>query len=115
MARRRNKGQERDIARERIERLLGLATEALREGRGDRADRYADLAWRIKLRYQLSDSGVERFVCRACHAFLLPGVSSRVRLTRGKRSVTCLGCGETRRRPLRAHLEEEGPPPLERG
>lgn len=96
---RRDKALEKEIARERIERLVALADQALRVGLLGRAMRYGDLAWRIKTTYQLRGSPVDGRLCRACHAFLGPG-TMRVRLTRGKRSVTCLRCGAVRRRPL---------------
>ena len=99
---RRNKGEEKSIAHERVERLILLAGEALREGKTERADRYAELAWRLKLTYQLRGSAVEGRACRACHAFLQPGATCRVRLNEGKLSVTCLGCGHVRRRVLGA-------------
>lgn len=104
---RRNKSAERAIASERIERLVTLAEEALRGGRRDRADRYADLAWRVKTTYQLRRTPADGSVCRACRAFLQPGVTARVRLTGGRRSVTCLACGETRRKSFDAR---EGAP-----
>ena len=97
---RRNKGAEREIARERIARLVALAEEALRERHDARADRYADLAWRVKTTYQLRGTPLDGRVCRACKAFLQPGRTSRVRLTGGKRTTTCLKCGAVRRRPL---------------
>lgn len=100
MARRRNKGEERRIAQERIEHLVALAEDALREQHVERANRYAELAWRIRLRYQLSRTAIDGRICRACHAFLHPGHSVRIRLTGGKRSATCLRCGHTRRRIL---------------
>lgn len=99
---RRDKGEERAIARERIATLVARAEDALRAGRDDRAHRYAELAWRVKTTYQLRGSALDGRVCRACHAFLLPGRTSRVRLTGGKRSTTCLRCGAVRRKPLAA-------------
>lgn len=96
---RRNKGEEKAIARERIERLVTLADQAMRQGLLARAMRYGDLAWRIKTTYQLRPSPIDRRVCRNCHAFLGPA-TTRVRLTRGKLSTTCLRCGHVRRRPL---------------
>lgn len=106
---RRNKGEEKVIARERVARLVALAEEAARAGRLDRADRYADLSWRIKETYQLRGSAVDGRACRACHAFLLPGLTARVRLSGGKRSVTCLACGHVRRRLLRVRDAERRP------
>ena len=111
MARRRNKGEERDVARERVERLVALADEALLAGLPDRAHRYAELAWRVKTRYQLRGTALDGRACRACRAFLRPGLTSRVRLTGGKRSVTCLRCGTVRRRtiPPRRKAAPSGP------
>jgi ribonuclease P protein subunit RPR2 len=97
---RRDKGEERRIAHERVARLVELAEEAVREGRRDRADRYAELTWRIRLRYQLNATAADGRVCRACHAFLMPGETARVRLTGGRVSVTCLKCGHIRRKVL---------------
>ena len=98
---RRDKGEERAVARERVARLIQLADEGARAGRIDRADRYVQLAWLVKTKYQLRGSGIEARICRSCQAFLAPGRTARVRLTGGKRSVTCLACGATRRKLLR--------------
>lgn len=106
---RRNKGEERVIARERVARLVDLAQEAARGGRVDRANRYADLAWRVKTTYQLRDSDIDARICRACRAFLAPGLTARVRLTGGRRSVTCLACGHVRRKLLSTGNETPAP------
>lgn len=97
---RRNKGEEKQIARERVVRLVELAEEALRMGLVLRAGRYGEIAWRVKTTFQLRGSPVDGRLCRACHSFLGPG-TARVRFATGKRTVTCLRCGEVRRRPLR--------------
>lgn len=97
---RRNKGEERDVALERVGRLLDLAVEAVHAGRIDRANRYAELGWRIKTRYQLRRTPLDTQVCRACHAFLEPGLTARVRLRQGRRVTTCLACGAIRRKVL---------------
>lgn len=96
---RRNKREERDIARERVERLVTLADAAVLGKRADRAARYCELAWSVKQRYQLRKTAIDGRRCRACGAFLAPG-TMRVRLREGQRSVTCLGCNVTRRRPI---------------
>jgi ribonuclease P protein subunit RPR2 len=97
---RRDKKAERDIARERVVALMSLADAAVRSAHVDRAHRYADLAWRVKTKYQLRRTGAEPRICRACHGFLSPGSTSRVRLTGGKRTTTCLRCGAVRRKLL---------------
>lgn len=97
---RRNKGEEREIAAERIERLVALAEEAVLDARLDRANRYAELAWRVKTRYQMRRSALDGRICRGCLAFLRPGATSRVRLRQGRRVTTCLACGAVRRKVL---------------
>ena len=96
---RRNKNEERDIARGRVERLVALAEAALAAGRGERAARYGELAWRIKTTYQLRACAIDGRRCRACGAFF-SAATRRVRVRDGIRITTCLSCGAVRRRPL---------------
>ena len=61
-----------DIGRERIDRLLALATEAVREDRPERARRYVELAGRIGAKTQVPlPSDVP--ICHGCGIPLLPG------------------------------------------
>ena len=99
MARRRNKNAERDIARERIARLVTLAEVALVANKPERAARYGELAWAIKTTYQLRKTAIDGRRCRGCGAFFSVG-TVRVRLRDGMRITTCLACGMVRRRPL---------------
>jgi len=108
---RRDKKAERDVARERIGRLMALAERAVVARHVERAHRYADLAWRVKTKYQLRRTGAEPRICRECHAFLAAGSTARVRLTGGKRTTTCLCCGAVRR----VVLKGERSPTLSRG
>ncbi len=100
MAKRRHKGAERKIANERIEILFRLAErEALRANQA-RANRYASLAAKIGMRYNVRlPSEFRRRYCRGCHAFLVPGLNCRVRVGRGKVTSTCGACGDVRRFP----------------
>jgi ribonuclease P protein subunit RPR2 len=94
--RRRNKGAERQVALQRIRRLIELAGPA----EAERARRYVRLARRIGMRYQVSlPREVRRRVCRECDALLVPGRTARVRTTDGRVSVTCLACGTVKRYP----------------
>lgn len=95
---RRDKAEERRIARARIARLFELAEEQALGGRIDRAARYVQLARRVGMRYvvPLGRAQRRRF-CRHCGAFLLPGRTARVRAREGKMSITCLACGGIRR------------------
>lgn len=100
----RRRGDLKDLAYERIERLLDFAAKVYRLD-PSLANRYGELAMAIarKARIRYPDFLKAR-VCRKCGTFLVPGVTMRVRVkNRGKMkfiSVTCMNCGYTRRYPL---------------
>ena len=102
MAKRRHRGMERRIAVERMTTLFELAaSEALHRHPG-RARRYVELARRIGMRYNVRVPGrFKRSFCKKCLAFLLPSVSSRVRVSRSHVVVTCFACGAIQRFPYR--------------
>ena len=95
----------RDLALQRIKRLVMFA-EQVRAVEPELADRYGELALAIarKARLHYPDFLKAR-VCRRCGAWLVPGVTARVRLRRRGRmkyiAVTCLKCGYVRRYPLK--------------
>lgn len=83
--------------REEMRRLLEEAERVVKED-PERAHRCAEAAWRIKLKHRADLPGrYRRSVCRRCHGFLMPGVTARVRLRRGRVVTRCLRCGATRR------------------
>lgn len=95
---RRDKAEERSIARARIARLFQLADTAALAGRLDRATRYATLARRVGTKHVVRlGRDQRRRVCRKCSAYLLPGRTARVRVRAGKVAQTCLACGAVRR------------------
>ncbi len=99
--RRRNKGEERDIALKRIRKLFAMAQGSTAENR-DLSDRYVRLARRIGMRYQVSmPTDLRRRVCRGCESLLVPGRTARVRVASGRVSVTCLRCETVKRYPYR--------------
>jgi ribonuclease P protein subunit RPR2 len=100
MAQRRRKGSERKIAHERIDILFRLAEREALKGNLPRANRYAGLAAKIGMRYNVRlPREFRRRYCRKCHAFLVPGKNCRVRVARGKVTTTCGTCGDVRRFP----------------
>jgi len=100
MAQRRRKGSERKIALERIDILFRLAEREAVAGNSARADRYASLAAKIGMRYNVRlPREFKRRYCRRCHAFLVPGKNCRVRVSRGLVTSTCGVCGDIRRFP----------------
>jgi len=87
-----------DIGRRRIDRLMDLSEEAVRQDRGDRARRYVELARRIGMKTR-TGIPAERRYCKKCLIPMMPGVNCRVRLSNHMVVVTCCECGETRRKP----------------
>lgn len=92
-----------DIGRERIDRLLGLAADAVREDRPDRARRYVGIASHVSAKTQVPMPRDVQ-ICRGCGIPLMPGINCRVRLGNHMVCVTCGMCGEIRRRP---YLKEQ--------
>lgn len=85
------------LARERIE-ILFREAEALHGIDPSLSDRCVAIARRIAEKHRVRiPRQLRRRFCRRCGAFLVPGVSSRVRIYRGRVIVTCLRCGNIRR------------------
>jgi ribonuclease P protein subunit RPR2 len=102
MAKRRHRGMERRIAVERMMTLLQLAESEALHRRPGRARRYVELARRIGMRYNVRmPPRFRRSFCKKCLAFLLPSVSARIRVGRGRVVVTCTVCGAIQRHPYR--------------
>ena len=95
------KRQQQQIAVQRIDTLERLAEAKALAGDFVLAQRYITLARNIATRLVVSvPSSVKRRVCRQCGAYLLPGVSSRTRIHRGRIIVYCTTCHAYSRYPL---------------
>lgn len=102
MPKRRHRGMERRIALERMTTLFGLAESEALHGRAGRARRYVELARRLGMRYNVRvPAAFKRSFCKKCLSFLLPPVSARIRVGRGRIIVTCTACGAVQRFPYR--------------
>jgi ribonuclease P protein subunit RPR2 len=89
--------QTKKIARERIAILFTQAREVFPD-HPELSNRYVVLARRIAMRQRIRiDRGFRREFCRRCSSFLVPGITSRVRVHQGSVVVTCLCCGRRRR------------------
>jgi ribonuclease P protein subunit RPR2 len=89
------------IARERMELLMEQADQAALAGQMDLADRYVDMARRVGMRYNVRFQPTHRRrFCKSCYRYMLPGSTSRTRMSRGRVVTTCLRCGRVMRRPL---------------
>jgi len=92
------------LASDRMRILVQLADESARAGESKLADRYAQLARALGMRYNLRlPPDFKRRLCRACGSYLVPGRNLRVRLRPGRAVWTCLGCGERSRRRTAPH------------
>lgn len=49
---------------------------------------------------RLPDS-IRHWICKSCHAPMLPGAGARIRFSRGFRITTCKTCGHLRRLPIK--------------
>ena len=93
---------QRRVARQRIDLLFHLAEKEAKKHRFERADRYVQLARRIGMKYLIPLPREYKYlVCKKCHRFLLPGVTGRIRVSRGKIVISCMYCDHHRRIPLR--------------
>jgi ribonuclease P protein subunit RPR2 len=98
------------IAKERMDLLIEQADTAALAGKMDLADRYVEMARLIGMRYNVRfQSAQGRRFCKACYRYLLPGSTSRTRMSRGRVVTTCLRCGHVMRRPLGARAAKEVP------
>jgi len=89
------------IARERIEILFDLSREMVLKGEYELSKRYISLARRISMKYNVRiPKKLKRMFCKKCHVFLYPGITSKVRVNRGKVTITCLLCGNIKRYPF---------------
>lgn len=95
----------KSIALERVKKLLALASSIFEEN-PDLANRYTELAWKIKTRYNLRlPPQQKRKFCRKCRTFCIPGKTCRVRLRSSRPPhivITCLECDYKRRIPYKS-------------
>ncbi len=100
MARRRNKGEERQIVRRRLDVLLARARDESLGPDQDLAHRYSDLVMRLARRYQMPMQPQQKVqVCKKCRTYRT-SATARVRFHGGRIVTTCLSCGHIHRRPL---------------
>ena len=98
----RAKNKRTNIAKERIAMLLDMAAQRAAAGEMDLADRYAQLARKIGMRYNLPmPRGFNLRFCRKCLKYLVPARNARFRTSAGKLMRECLECGEVYRMPLK--------------
>jgi len=94
----------KDIAVQRIEKLLQLAIETYNRD-PELSRKYVELAVRVKKKANVRlKKNLKLLYCKKCFTPLIPGVTSRVRIRQNRFShitITCLNCGYVKRIPLR--------------
>ncbi len=109
-ARKKTKEEQKKIAMERIEILFNLADDSALSGDVKRASRYVEMARKTAMRYNLRISReYKRKFCKYCYRYLLPSVTSTVRInSEGHRvEVKCLECGRSMFYPFIKELKEK--------
>jgi ribonuclease P protein subunit RPR2 len=97
MSRRRKKKEFiKDIALQRIDRLLEAAAAEF-PAHAKRSDRYVELARRLATRYRVPLGKKKTRFCRNCGTYFVYGTNARVRIKDKRTVITCLKCGSLRR------------------
>ena len=107
MSKRRNRKKElqKKIAKQRIQRLFLLAEQYALCGRLKLSDRYVFLARKVSMRYLVPiPNKCKRRFCKHCYSYLLPNVTCRIRIHRGKIITHCNNCKKFMRIPTQDQL-----------
>jgi ribonuclease P protein subunit RPR2 len=90
------------IARKRIDKLFQLAEQSALSDKLQLSNRYVDLARRISMRYLVSiPKEYKRRYCKHCYYYLLPDITTRIRIKKGKIVILCKNCQKYTRIPLK--------------
>jgi ribonuclease P protein subunit RPR2 len=102
----RKKEAAKEIAKERIDILIGHALREISDNDDKLANWHAKLAKKIAMRTRLRLSyEIRQLYCKRCKQFIPPGKNSRVRLGRSNIKalrITCLKCGHVYHKILKA-------------
>ena len=93
---------QKTIARSRINHLFSLAEQNALLNKLNLANRYVDLARKISMRYLVPvPREFKRCFCKHCYQYMLPNVTCRIRIHRGKLIIYCNNCKRCNRLPLK--------------
>jgi len=100
--RRITKTEQKRIASRRINRLFEIAEENALSGEIKLSNRYVELARKISMKNLAPIPKIyKRRFCKHCHNYLLPTITCRVRICRGKVIVFCKNCRRYNRIPIK--------------
>ena len=104
------------IARERMDLLMAQALNSSHDGDMVKANRYAGLARRIGMRYNVRMRPEHRqLICRKCAALLIPSRTITIRIVRGRRVARCHSCGNIARTPIKCLSKDDHVERMEKG
>ncbi len=96
-----DKKNQKTIAEKRIKQLFRLAEQNALSNKLNLSNRYVDLARKISMRYLVPiPSEFKRSFCKHCYQYMLPNVTCRIRINRGKIVFYCYKCKKFIRMPL---------------
>lgn len=96
------KREQKQIAKKRINKLFLLSEKKARENRLDLADRYVEIARKISMRYLIPiPKNLKKRFCKHCYCFLVPNKNCRIRINRGKIIIYCYNCKKYTRIPFK--------------
>ncbi|KYK23866.1 hypothetical protein AYK24_06930 [Thermoplasmatales archaeon SG8-52-4] len=96
------KKNQKITAMNRIDKLFELAEKNALINRLDLSSRYVELARKISMRYLVKiPKQHKRKFCKHCYKYLLPFVTGRIRIHRGKVVIYCNNCKKFTRIPLK--------------
>lgn len=102
MTRRISKKQQQHIAKQRIDSLFTFAQQQIKQDNLAYAKNAIRIARKIAMKTNLPLPKKYKInICKHCHQYLYPGITSRVRNHNGKRTITCLHCHKYNRYPYK--------------
>ncbi|MFP3143424.1 MAG: hypothetical protein RXQ93_00140 [Caldisphaera sp.] len=95
-----------ELVKERIENLYNISSQETIKGNIDYARELNELIFRLSLRNKVKiPLSIKRGICKNCHATLIPGITSSVRIrSQGKMhylTIKCIKCGYIKRIPFK--------------
>jgi len=96
------KKQQKNIARRRIDKLFEMAEENALSNNLKLANRYIEIARKISMRNLTSIKKEQKHrFCKHCYIYLLPNITCRIRINRGKIITYCYNCLKYTRIPIK--------------
>lgn len=87
----------KDLAKQRIKKLMQKAKNEYKKN-PERSQRYAEIAWKIKQKTNISlPKKYRQKICRKCQNYLVSGETATIRTKNKKKTIKCKKCNYTKR------------------